>query len=165
MTTPRTGLPFLLPVMCTAGFVLITGIGMPAVVASHFDASGAANGFMPRQVYIAVMLGVVLLPALMVRVTSAALGKPGARINLPNRDHHLAPQRREQTVATLRAGLRWFGVLLLCFLGYAHWLVVLANRIQPPHLSGTWFGGGLMVFLVTTLVWLVLLMRRFRLPD
>lgn len=161
----KTPWSFLLLVACVAGFTLLTGQGMPAVVASHFDAGGTANGFMPRPVYLVVMLAVTLLPAFMVLVTSAALGKPGARINLPHRDYHLAPERREETLAALRAGLRRFGVLLLCFLGYAHWLVVLANRRQPPQLSGTWFMAGLAIFLLSTMVWLVLLMRRFRLPD
>jgi len=150
-------------VACAATFVWLTGLRLPALVASHFGSSGTPDGFMPRGVYIGFMLVFVMgFPALLVFVTSFALGRPNARINLPNRDYWLAPERRAETVCFLRARLRWFGVLLVTFLCYAHWLVVLANESQPVRLAESWFIGGLAVFLVAILIWLRMLLGRFR---
>jgi hypothetical protein len=118
---------------------------------------------MPRSFYIGFMLVVIIgLPALLVVVTWFALGSSSARINLPNRDYWLAPERRTETLAFLRISIIWFGVLLVTFLCYAHWLVVRANESQPVRLAESWFIGGLVVFLVATLIWLKVLFGRFR---
>jgi Domain of unknown function (DUF1648) len=157
---------FLAFVACAAIFVWFTGSALPGLVASHFGSAGTPNGFMPRGVYIAFMLVFVIgLPLLLVLVTSFALGRPNARINLPNRDYWLAPERRAETIDFLRASLRWFGALLVAFLCYAHWLVVRANESQPVQLAQSWFIGGLVVFLIGTFIWLRVLLGRFRNPT
>ncbi len=154
---------FALLLAAAAGFVVITGLGLPDVVASHFGGSGAPNGAMPRTTYVGFMLVLIVgLPALLVFVTWFTVGKPGARINLPNREYWLAPERRAGTVARLRAAMLQFGALLLAFLCYGHWLVVRANLSQPVRLAHSWFVGGLVVFLVLVLSWSVALVRRFR---
>lgn len=148
---------------CSAGFVLLTSQQLPPVVASHFDSSGAADGFMPVRTYVGLMLLLLVgLPALVVSLSYWALGSAKARINLPDKAYWLAPERREQTVRRLRSGLLWFGTLLLAFLCYSHWLVVLANGRQPQALPGSWFVGGLVVFLGLVLVWLKVLLSGFR---
>jgi hypothetical protein len=152
---------FALLVAGAAVFVWLTAASMPPVVASHFDASGVANGSMPRGFYIRFMAGlIVALPALLA-ITSYSIGRPNARINLPNRDYWLAPERRDQTIAYLRQYLMRFGAMLVVFLCYVHWLVVRANEIQPPRLSNRALFAGLIVFLVYALVWTRLLLRRF----
>src|SRR5512142_224784 len=132
MQNGKGSLIFALFVACAVAFVWRTSNGLPALVASHFGASGMANGFMPHDFYVRFMIAFVIgLPTLMVFLTGHVLGSSKARINLPNRDYWLAPERRAETIAFLRAGLIWFGVLLVTFLCYVHWLVVVANRVQP----------------------------------
>lgn len=132
MENGKASLLFLFFVVCAAVFVWHTSDGLPPLVASHFGTSGTANRFMPRTFYVRFMLAIVLgLPTILTLVTWRTLVSPKARINIPNRDYWLAPERRAETIAFLRAGLLWFGVLLVAFLCFAHWLVVLANRMQP----------------------------------
>ena len=150
-------------VACAAGFVWFSSRRLPLLVASHFGAAGIPNGFMTRASYTAFMLAFVIgLPVVLVLVSSYALKNAGARLNLPNRDYWLAPERAGVTVAFIRAGILWIGVLLITFLGYVHWLVVLANEIQPPQLSQPWFIGGLVGFFVVLLMALGRFRRRFR---
>jgi uncharacterized membrane protein len=154
---------FLCFVALAALFVWHTGQALPERVASHFDGSGTANGFMPRTIYLRFMLALVVgLPVVTTWATGASLNKPGARINLPNRDYWLAPERREQTLASLRAGMRWFAVLLMMFLGYAHWLVVKANLAEPVTLNNSRFVTGLVIFMMAMLIWMKLFLGRFR---
>ncbi len=161
-----TAFAFVLVVAGAVMFVWLTSHSLPTLVASHFGVSGAANGFMPRTFYVAFMLGFVIgLPVLLVLVTSLALGHAKARINLPNREYWLAPEQRTETIAVLRASVMWFGNLLVVFLCYAHWLVVRANQAAPPRLAESWFIGGLVVFLVVTLLGVWLLISRFRRPG
>ncbi|HEX9472714.1 MAG TPA: hypothetical protein VF931_00900 [Steroidobacteraceae bacterium] len=154
---------FALYVACAAVFVWFTSVGLPPLVASHFGAGGTANGFMARSSYTLFMLAFVIgLPGLMVLVAWHAVGNDKARINLPNRDYWLAPERRTATVAMLRAGIQWFGVLLVAFLCYAHALVVVANKVQPPQLPESWFIGGLVIFFVVLMIAVRAFLRRFR---
>jgi uncharacterized membrane protein len=154
---------FLVFVACAAVFVWHTSDGLPPLVASHFGTSGTANGFMPRTFYVRFMLALVLgLPTIMTFVTWRALGSSNARINLPNRDYWLAPERRAETIAFLRTALLWLGVLLVAFLCFAHWLVVLANRTHPALLVEPWFFGGLGGFVIAVFIWLMVLLGHFR---
>jgi hypothetical protein len=144
---------FALYIACGAVFVWLTSMRLPPLVASHFGASGVANGFMTRTGYTVFMAAFVIgLPAFMVFVTWFAVGNARARLNLPNRDYWLAPDRRAGTVAFLRDGILWFGVLLVTFLCYAHALVVLANGVQPPQLANSWFIGGLVAFFIVLFI-------------
>jgi uncharacterized membrane protein len=157
----RIALFFLLPGL----FVWLTSGGLPAVVASHFALGGAANGFMPRAAYIVFMVTVtVLVPALIALSGRVIEALPVARINLPNRDHWLAPERRAETLATLSARSVAFAALLAVFLCFVHWLVLQANRLQPPRLDESSFIVGLVLFALATAVWLTLLFMRFRRP-
>jgi hypothetical protein len=154
---------FALLVACAAAFVWLTSTRLPDLVASHFDGSGTANGFMPHGFYVWFMLGfVVVLPTFMVAVTWLGIASQKARINLPNKDYWLAPERRAQTIDFLRAGILKFGAMLVALLCYMHWLVVLANEAKPVQLDNSWFIGGMVVFLVGLLVWLKMLLGRFR---
>lgn len=146
-----------------AFFVWVTSRSLPQVVASHFGASGIANGLMPRAFYVRFILAIVVaLPLSLVFLPSLALSNPKARINLPNREYWLAPHRRSETISFLRQHLARFGLVLVVFLCYVHWLVVRANAVVPSSLSSPWFFGGLGVFLVSTIVWGIVFVGRFR---
>jgi len=163
MQRGRAHLIFLVLLAVAAVFIGASSRGLPAVVASHFDASGAANGFMPRGAYLLLMLAIgVGVPLVVVVGSGRALDSPRARINLPHRDHWLAPGRREETLAFIRRQMARFGIMLVVFLCYAHWLVVRANRASPPRLPSAWFMAGLGLFLAGVLVWSLVFLRRFR---
>ena len=161
----RRSLWYALLIVCGAAFIWLTSASLPAVVASHFGASGAANGSMPRAFYIRFMLAFAIgLPLLLVVISRLATGSE-ARINLPNRDYWLAPEQRQQTLSYLRTHLERFSAVLVVFLCYVHWLVVRANQAQPPQLSNHALMAGLGAFLVFTLIWTRSLLRRFRNPG
>ena len=86
-------------------------------------------------------------------------------IKVPNREHWMAPVRRDDTIAFLRERVMQFGVLLLAFMGYGHWLVVRANLLHPAILDQKWFISGVVFFLVATIIWIRVLMAHFRNPD
>jgi hypothetical protein len=157
---------FPLCALCAAAFVWVTSLEMPPFVASHFEASGLPNGFMPRDVYVCFMLLFVIgLPVLMVYLTWHRMGRPGVSINLPNREHWLAPVRRDDTIAYLKERVMQFGILLLAFLSFGHWRVVRANLAHPVALNQNWFIGGAAVFLVAMAIWLKRLLGHFRKPE
>ena len=154
---------FALFVACAAAFVWFTSLRLPGSVASHFGSGGTPNGFMSHDFYVCFMLSFVVgFPVLLVFLTWLATANPKARIKLPRGEYWLAQERRTETMAFLRNGVLWFGVMLVVFLSYTHWLVVLANEVDPARLSESWFIGGLIAFAAAMLVWLIALLGHFR---
>jgi uncharacterized membrane protein len=137
---------------------------LPARVASHFDAAGQVNAFMPKDAFfviqlvvLGIMSGVFLLvPALIVRL-------PPGMINLPNKEYWLAPERRARTAQTLQSFLVGFGNVMLLFLLLVFREAMHANLLPYPHLSNRiWV---LLILLAAWCIyWTVRLVRAFRLP-
>ena len=145
-----------------AHFVWRTGETLPLIVASHFGFDGAANGSMPRDAYVAVMLGVtVLVPALLGFGAEAVRGLPTGLVNLPNRDYWLADERRAATMDSLVARLQWLACGLVGFLCVVQREVVVANTRHPPALSNRAFYSAVFVFVAIVVIWTTALHRRF----
>ena len=159
-------LALLLLLAALGAFVWTTSLALPPVVASHFSAAGAANGFMPRGAYIATMLVLIIgVPALLAALPTWIAARSGSNLRIPHREHWLAPERRAGTFAFIGAHGRWFAAGVALFLADVHWLVVQANRLQPPALATGAIQGALVAFFVALAIWLFTLFRRFRLPD
>jgi hypothetical protein len=157
---------FIALMVCAFAWVWYTSNLLPDVVASHFNRDGVATGFVPRAVYRAAMLAILLLPALcLVALPRLSLRRPEARINVPNREYWLAPERRAATVVLITQRCTQFGAMLVLFLCYAHWLVVHANREQPPTLSSMSLLVGLVAFMGLTVRWASGLLAHFRADD
>jgi hypothetical protein len=135
---------------------------LPDRVASHFNGAGQADGWMTRESYLAGMAAVVLgVTAFIVGAFYVTRFLSPSAINLPQRDYWLAPERRQETFSFLfRAGL-WLATLNATLMLSLHWLLVAANKVQPPRLSSqVWWL--LAAFLLAISVWSYLLIQRFR---
>lgn len=121
-----------------AVLVAATAAGLPDPVATHFSGSGRADGWTARPVYAASMTVLTLAVPLATWLSLAWLPRRWPRlVNLPNRDHWFAPERREATLARLAR----FGILLsaavLALMVSVHVGVVDANRRVPPAAGST----------------------------
>jgi uncharacterized membrane protein len=137
---------------------------LPDRVASHFNAAGQADGWMSRESYLWGMAAVVLgMTAFIMGVFYVTRFLPTRTINIPRRDYWLAPEHRQETLNYLfRAGL-WLATLNATLMLGLHWLLVAANRVQPPRLSSqVWWL--LAAFLLAISAWSYVLIRRFHRP-
>lgn len=144
-------------------FVFVTGSSLPPVVASHFIVGGAADGSMPRSSYL--LFTIVLLaglPLLIALLSSVSTFLPIRFINLPNREYWLAPERQDETWPYIREQGCHFGVMLIVFLCFIHWLVIRANSHNPPLFPESLFFICMAVFLVGLVVWLGRFVAHFR---
>jgi uncharacterized membrane protein len=146
------------------GYVVRTVPHLPPLVASHFNGAGYPNAYMTRSFYTKFTLAFgVGLPVLMVALMSLVYSRT-RDVNLPNRDHWLAPERIAQTRSTLVSFGVWLGSLVVAMVCYVHWLVLVAHRSVPPHFSKSLIVGGLLAFALMTGGLLVALLMVFRLP-
>jgi hypothetical protein len=137
---------------------------LPPMVASHFDGAGFPTARMTRAFYTKFVFGMgVGFPIAMVALLSVVYSQ-AKDMKLPNRDYWLAPERIAQTRALLVAHGVWFGCLMVAMVCYVHWLVLVAHRSVPPHLSNQLVMGGLLVFMGVATGWVIGLLRAFRIP-
>lgn len=148
------------------GYVYFSAQHLPPVVASHFVAGGAANGFMPRGTYVGLMVALTSGFSLLLPVLASIVDfVPPERFNLPNRDYWLAEERRADTLAFLHWHGAFLGVLLAAFLCFVHWLVLRANAVQPPLFPERTLITALPLFLIVMAIWIGTLFLRFRRPP
>ena len=146
-----------------AAFILLSGRSLPPVVATHFAASGRADGFMPRNSYLTLMLFIaVAVPLLLALGLSSVRFVPPQYFSLPNREYWLAPERRDETFAFMHNHGMYLSALLAAFLCFVHWLVVLANEMPSPRFSPPLFVAGLILFLSAVTVLVMVFFVHFR---
>ncbi|HEY0955416.1 MAG TPA: hypothetical protein VGE36_11705 [Roseateles sp.] len=131
------------------------------------DLVGAPHKALPRDQHMAVMLAVAVFSVWMTTRGALLLARhaPGL-VNLPHRDHWLAPEHREQTLADLSERVAVLGLgLVLLFAGLHYQALQRAQPGWPQVPDAAWTAGAIGLGLSLAL-WLLALMRRFgRLPP
>ena len=113
-------------------------VNLPDHVATHFGASGAADGWGTRGGYLAfdvitsaaLVLGLPMLVGLFVRGSGAAL-------NIPHKDYGLRPENRQELSRRLMADMLFFGGAIGLLLSWVDIEVVRANALSPPSMGGS----------------------------
>jgi uncharacterized membrane protein len=140
---------------------------LPAVVASHFDVHGAANGWQTKQAFFVVFAAVTILAAILVFALPELIAiVPRQFVNLPNKEYWLSPERLAASHQFLSAWFAWYGcavygVIFVAFDYAVKSNLGLAARPDPALL---WYG--LAAFGAFTLIWIIRLTLRFaRVPT
>lgn len=130
------------------------------------DVVGSPRFMLPRDHYMAWMLTLSIVGPWLTTYGSLLTARHWPRlINLPYRDHWLAPPHREQTLADLGGRLAALGLgLLVLFAGLHYHALQRAQPHWPQVPADVWTAGSVLQGLGLA-VWLLALMRRFnRLP-
>ncbi len=96
----------LFPILLVAvtAYIVVTTGSLPERVASHFGPDNFPNGWMPRASYLSLMLLFAVLFPIVLAVVVGFLPRVATfAINIPHPSYWLAPQRRDETLATLAA--------------------------------------------------------------
>jgi hypothetical protein len=156
------GSGFVVLVGCAA-VIIASSAGMPATVASHFDASGRGGSFMARADYELLMLGLGIgLPLLLAFVLAVAPSATPGVLNVPNAKAWLSGPHQAEARRTLAVRGTVMAIFLACFITVVHLLVVAANQVAPPRLDGTYFVTALAMFMLGMAWWTISLMLYFR---
>lgn len=135
---------------------------LPVRVASHFNASGAADGWMSKDTHLLLAAGLFVGMTAMFALIGASMRRLPARwISLPNRDHWLSGPRAERTRSELAAWCYGFGALLNLFLAAVFQLVYLANLRDPPALDSTVMVICLVAYIGLSLAGLIAMITRY----
>ena len=136
---------------------------MPQRMASHFAADGRANGWQSRDAFFVLMFLVCSTSAVVCFLAPRQIAaKANVRINLPNRDYWLAPERREETMRFISATMAWFACGILIVLISGTFLALEANLAPDHQFNSRAMLAVLVGFLGGLLSLLVRLVRHFR---
>ena len=137
---------------------------LPAVVASHFDGPGTANGWSGKDAFFALYLAIVVLLAGVFEYLPTWLqSRPGKQLKIPNRDYWLSPERRAATWALFRRQLMLMGIANLGLVIFAVQLAIVANFEQPPRLHSS-IGWALAAYCVFLAAWTIHFLLRWKKP-
>ena len=126
---------------------------LPHVIASHFDVGGRPNGWMSREAFVGVYVGVVVLLTV---VFSGIRFVPASLWNLPNKEYWLAPGRRDATIARVAAEMATFANATLALV-----LVTFELAFRANLSGGTFAAGAMSIVLGAYLVFTVVRLVRF----
>ena len=145
------------------GYMVYSIPGMPDPVASHFDAAGRPNGWMSRSSFVTFMaIFGMAFPLFVVGLSFVARFLPDSLQNIPRKAYWLAPERRDATFAYLLRHSLWFACMALCFVIGIYFSVIQANQQQYAVLSPAFILSLAGSFLAGTIIWGVMMLRRFR---
>jgi hypothetical protein len=153
------GLCFILLLLATLG-------RLPPVVASHFDAAGAPNGWSSRGSYAILLAAIgVLLPLGIIGLVTALTQRGPQLLNIPARDYWRRPEHGPEAIRRVRAYMWWLGCIMTGAALAVHGLILGAHGSTPPHL-GT---GGIVTVLFSMLLaiglWIIGWYRLLRPPG
>jgi uncharacterized membrane protein len=154
---------FFCAILAAAAFECIRDFPLlPQRIASHFAASGVANGWMTKSQFL-IVYAVLLLPAFFVEfgLHRKIADTPEKSLNLPNKQYWLAPERRAETFAYIELFCAWYGCVLLLLEVCAMGLAMRANFLSPPHMPTAPIISLLLGFSVFTVAGIVAMRRRF----
>ena len=137
---------------------------LPHVMASHFDGAGHPNGWMPKTMFFAIHIAMMMLMVISFLYFPVETRRfPTGRWSIPDREYWFAPERVKETSRHIRIQMLVMGIPTVLLLLVAIQLAIVANLNTPAVLSPVlgWFLTAYFVFLG---VWLVLFFRRFRRP-
>lgn len=139
---------------------------LPSVMASHFNARGAVNGWQTKQAFFGVfaMVGVLAIVVGFV-IPRIIFALPLQLINLPNKNYWLAPERRAETTEFLSAYFAWFGCALYLLLIFVFDYAIQFNLHpeKPPSSARMWYV--LIGFLLFNSLFSVRMLAKFLRPP
>ena len=153
---------YLVPLGFAASQIAYFSDKLPPIIATHFGASGVADGWGSPRTFLGIYAALLVVITLMFcAIPAFARRVPTKWVNLPNRDYWLAPERKEATIAILERWANGFGLTTLCFLVYVFHLTLQANLRQPAILAMSPFMISLALFLFAAFTWVFVLLGPF----
>jgi hypothetical protein len=110
---------------------------------------------------------VTLLPSLALEfwVSHQIAKKPVAKLNLPNKEYWLAPERRAETFGYFECFFAWYGCVFLFVVVFAMGLAMRANFDTPPRLPTGPIVSDIAGFVLFNVVAVIAMFRRFSNPQ
>ena len=137
---------------------------LPQKMATHFNASGKADGWMSRDGLMLMNFGFLGLAVFLGYLLPWLVGfLPVSLVNVPNKPYWNTPERWPEAERRMTVALQWMGFMLYGWLIALNQLTLRANLHPPPRL-GQGFLFLVVAYAVGIIAWIICLYRAFRTP-
>ncbi len=139
---------------------------LPESVATHFDSSGNANGWMPRPQHLVVLSMVaVAIPLLIILFVRLGCLLPPRFFNLPNAEFWRKPENFPTACKIAKDWGNGFAAMMVLWGAVLHVEILLANREVPPFFPPSSAMRLVLFYLAGLFLTLSILIHAFRIPK
>ena len=161
--------PYVITIIAIAGFIIRAMYWYPLLpdkVAIHFGFDGTPDNWSDKMDFIIIMGSVILFLVLVFFGLSMLVkALPDSMINLPNKEHWLASERRESTLDAVSQFLKDIGSRTLLFMAVIFEITSRTNASHSQHLDSQQFVVVLVMYLLLVVVAIVYFVRKFYNPE
>ena len=144
---------FAAAIILAVALILSTESQLPAVVATHFGPGGRADGFIPHDRYVALIVGLAAGMPLALAAVMAWLPRVAPKLFKLDRCKRWAdPKARPAILASTATFGVLEGALVAAFVAGVHLTLIASHEAVPPRLDKAVFIPILVAFVVLTLV-------------
>jgi len=158
-------LPLGFLILCASCFLATVAIDFPQLperVATHFDLSGSANGWMSRPDHMISMVCMGFgLPTFISVIMLLMRVLPSSTLNVPHSAYWRAPDNYPRACQFMLRASFWYGAGLMLWNALLSHSITKANQLTPPKLGNDQFIPIMLFFLGITAIWIVYLYRWF----
>lgn len=109
---------------------------LPDKIASHFNASGRADGWESKNSFIIFQIGITLFLSILFGILAFLIPKfPKSIVSLPNKDYWLNEENRAEAYGLIQKFLLWFGSITIAFITLTFQETLSANLSGEYKLS------------------------------
>ncbi len=146
--------------------VFISGSLLPERVATHFGASGQANGWMSRSEHrLFFTIFGIGFSSFVIGIGYIIRFLPPSTLNVPKAEYWRSPEHYGEACDFLFFHSFWFGSLASIWVAALHYLMVQANCTTPAVLDSAKMGGLTLAFLIGTGLWIAGIIWHFAHPP
>jgi MFS family permease len=140
-------------VVLAVAAILATESQLPAIVATHFGPGGRADGFIPHDRYVALIVGLAVgMPLALAAVTSFVPRYFPKLFKLDRCKRWADPKARSAILASTATFGALEGALVAAFVAGVHFALIASHEAMPPRLDKAFFLPVVIAFVVLTLV-------------
>jgi hypothetical protein len=152
----------ILLVVCTV-LTATSAVRLPENVAVHFNAQGAADGWVSRDEYrTGILLFMIGLPSFLVWTMGWLPKLTGGKGQIPDHEYWFASERRGATEQFLVGHACWLGALTVATVYGIHLALQRANAVTPATLATDQLSTMLLIFICGLGWWITSFLRHFR---
>jgi len=144
-------------------FLLYYYPSLPERIASHFNISGEADGWMSKESFLVLMIVIFIFVNGSLLGITFLIKYSNDFINLPNKEYYLNPVRKETTLKTINNFLMIINNLTITLMILINYLVINSNIGKSDKLSSS-FIYIIAVYLLTIIIVVIKMYSYFKKP-
>jgi uncharacterized membrane protein len=157
---------FAISVLVFVMSVFLLSDRLPAKVATHFNSAGRANGWMTKDGHVLfILIFGIGISAFITGICYLIRFFPASMLNVPNKDYWRSKEHYPEACDFMFRHSFWMASMVILLLTSVNYLIVQANRLNPPSMDAKGSFAVILLFFIGVLAWICFLIFHFYKKD